>query len=604
MLAPAITARRAVIAGAIISLVSVFLYIALDPSVPFLVPSLKSSWIAYPSPVSLGTKAPGRTGALFRRRFALEQPLDARIVLRALRAAEARLDGRLALSQADLGRWKEPVHADLGSLAAGPHELVVAVVDENGPPLLQITGAGLSTGAGWEASLDGKHWEPAREAERYEPAALSREFPTAARAFAGRLPFLLPLFAFGFLWARRRRISASGLRWGLLAAWAILSFESLFRLPMGVGYDVGGHMDYARFIVETGRLPLAPDGWQMFQAPLYYLLSAPLYWLTHGAERALRVLPLACGALQVELGYRAARRVYPDREDLQAVGTLFAACLPMSLYLSQSAGNEPLAGAFTAAAIVLAWSGATPLVVGLALGLALLTKATAVLIVLPICAWVYSKRRDWREVVWVAGAALAVAGWYYLRNWAELGTPFVGGWDPARRIVWWQEPGYRTWRHLLSFGEALSRPVYSAVAGFWDSLYSTLWLDGCLSARIRFEARPPWHYGWLIAGSWLALVPSACLLGGLWKAVKGGDACLRFSAACVALYLAAMLALYVKLPIYSAGKATYALGLTPCLAALVCAGFDTFTRRPAARAVLWGAMLCWAVAAYSSYLVV
>ncbi len=588
---------------------------------PFLVPSLGASWIGHPAPVSLGTKAPGRTGALFRRRFTLARPRAARLSVRALRAVEAKLDGRLIVSQADLGLWKEPLHADLGVLAAGPHELVFAVVNENGPPLLQTTGAELSSGAGWEASLDGKSWEPARDAERYEPAALAREFPTAARAFAGRLPFLVPLFALGFLWAAaflrpseaalprlrarpRLRLSASGLRWGLLGAWGFLAIESLCRLPMGVGYDIGGHVDYVRFIVETGRLPLAPDGWQMFQAPLYYLLSAPLYRLTDGAERALRVLPLLCGALQVELGYRAARLVYPEREDLHAVGTLFAACLPMSLYLSQSAGNEPLAGALSAGTILLAWSGAAPLAVGLALGLALLSKATAALIVIPVCAWVYARRRDAREVGVLLAAAFAAAGWYYLRNWAELGTPFVGGWDPARRIVWWQEPGYRTWRHLLTFGEALSRPVYSALAGFWDSLYSTLWLDGCLSSRIHFEARPPWDYEWMAAGAWLALVPSACLLTGLWRAAAGREQHLRFAAACAALYLAAMFALYVKLPIYSAGKATYALGLTPCLAVLVCAGFDRLASRPAARAVLWAALLCWAAAAYLSYLVV
>ena len=50
------------------------------------------------------------------------------------------------------------------------------------------------------------------------------------------------------------------------------------KVPYDNGFDVLPHMDYIAFVGERA-LPLATDGWQMFQSPLYYIVSAPLYLL-------------------------------------------------------------------------------------------------------------------------------------------------------------------------------------------------------------------------------------------------------------------------------------------------------------------------------------
>ena len=197
-----------------------------------------------------------------------------------------------------------------------------------------------------------------------------------------------------------------------------------------------------------------------------------------------------------------------------------------------------------------------------------------------------------------------MSGADYVRNWIELGTPFVGGWDPSRGFAWWQEPGLRMPRDFAVFGEALVRPIYAATTGFWDGLYSTLWLDGFLSGMTRLEAAPPWNYDLVLATAPLALpLTLACVAGAAgalrrdapWRAPR------LFAGACLALYLAAMLHLFATLPVYSTVKASYTLGLLPCYGVLAAAGAAPLLRKRASRAVVAGGAAAWAVAAYGGY---
>ena len=65
----------------------------------------------------------------------------------------------------------------------------------------------------------------------------------------------------------------------MLAAWLLLAANNFRKLPAGLGYDLEGHLDYIRFIADRGQLPDASDGIEMFQAPLYYAISAGFYRL-------------------------------------------------------------------------------------------------------------------------------------------------------------------------------------------------------------------------------------------------------------------------------------------------------------------------------------
>jgi hypothetical protein len=267
---------------------------------------------------------------------------------------------------------------------------------------------------------------------------------------------------------------------------------------------------------------------------------------------------MLCGGLQLEICYRAARKVYPDSNALQSIAMLVGGLLPMNLYSAQFVGNEPLAGCLTALTFLLAlllisepeqhrhlayFAG-----LGAVWGLAMLSKVSplvlAPLLVLAIAYRGWMSRvpasRTIMQMAVMIGAATLTAGWYYLRNWYYLGRPFVGGWDPSRGIDWWQDPGYRTWSQFTSFGTSLEQPVY---AGYWslaDSLYSTLWTDGFLSGLAVAPQDIPWNVLWLEALAWLGLVPCGCIvLGGLLccrSPSRPARDCLIFALAMLALF--------------------------------------------------------------------
>src|SRR4029077_121435 len=145
----------------------------------------------------------------------------------------------------------------------------------------------------------------------------------------------------------------------------------------------------------------------------------------------------------------------------------------------------------------------------------------------------------------VYGIVLGVAGWYYLRNWWLLGTPFVGGGAPERGISWGREPRYTSWDQFVRFGGALVYPIYAGVASFWEAFYSSFWLDSWLSSIVLFRQRPPWNYNFILSGAWFGILPTlAIVLGAVaaFRRLPSSTALgVRFALGCVAVYVIALL---------------------------------------------------------------
>jgi len=629
-----------------------------DPDVPLLLSDGKAEWILPDEPFHLSARRDRSQKVTFRKRFtpisgAMEVPEKTEIALRAFKLAAVSVNGKLiAEPSVDLDAWKSPLYLDLTPvLRSGTQEIHIQVFNRDGPAALLVNSASpelVTRGDGWEASRDGASWGAVRTAGEPRKAAIARQFPSTGASLLACLPVYLTVFLLtsltAFWWQRtaaRRRSSVhllltpAGVRWALLGAWGILAVNNVLKVPEYVGFDSLPHLDYIRYVAERGTIPLANEGWQMFQSPLYYLVSAPLYNMFFAvfepvtATRLLRVVPLAAGMLQVQLAYMAVRCVFPQRRDLQILGTIVGALLPLSLYVSQGLGNESVAGCLCGAVLVstlglIVADSPKPeralLPLGFLLGLALLAKVTAVLLAPPVIvsvAWRLWRcendarkalRRAAKGVFVVLVTTLVVSGWYYARNYIALGAPFLGGWDPAREIVWWQDPGYRTLGQLTRFGEALAFPVYAPTVGFWDALYSSFWADSYLSSLISFDSRPPWNYRFMVSGVLLALLPSAAMVLGaastFTRSSRRRRTALVLVTASTAIYLAAVFDLYLMLPIYSTGKATYTVGLVVCYAILAATGLDLLTRRPILRPLVYGGVAAWAVSAYCSYFVV
>lgn len=623
------------------ALVLLFLRARESPDIILLAGEGGAGWIKADEPINLGIWAPGKAVMAFRKEFLVKDPPPSEAVLTALgtRDIAVLVDRRLVVPlKGDFLKWREPRRVDLGPyLSAGPHEIVLAVINKDGPAtaLAYSPALGLRTGPGWESSLDYKSWKPASSVEDMRPPKFTKAFPTVGEAFVSRLPYLSVVFVFVFLWTlgrvspalgpRLERLtpSASSIRWAVIIALSVLGGNDLVKLPYDMGFDFQGHLEYIRYIVDKHTLPFANEGVSMFQSPLYYLVSAPAYaaaeWFLSGisAVKALKVIPIASGVALVEVTYRTLKAVYPDRADLQALGTVLGGLLPMNIYISQHIGNEPMSGLFIAASVMAAYklltSPGRPLrgaaTLGVFTGLALLSKVSIALL-LPgfsvMVVYAIARSEGFKKAAAglgvYAGVAFLVSGWYYIRNWVVLGRFFVGGWEN----VWSQDPGYRTMGQFLRFGESLHRPIYSGINSFWDSIYSSMWSDGFLSSVIYYENIPRWNYGFLLSSPLFSVVPTFLIIAGAVLAAssfKGMEKGEQFSAFFVLSFLAGVIYLYLKVPIYSQAKASYMIGLTPCFAVLFAGGAVPLVRNVFIRAAFYGWMACWAVSAYLSFFV-
>ena len=626
----------------------------------FLSPSHGASWIRRQRPLRLPGYGPIVDVVFFQTRVVIPPQSGPHVVtFVALRSCEVHIDGRtlysspVRLSQASDGSAKE-LHGELDwkvphqvllprDLTPGEHLLEIVVRHSMGPAavLAYCDSLELRTGRDWTASGPDFTDEPVGTVDDVELPVLSERFPSSARALASSLRWLGPCFIAVtlVLWGMARATNRSGApriwnastcRWIVIAAWFALAANNFTKLPPGIGYDLQGHVDYVRFIAERGRLPDARDGAQMFQAPLFYLLSAGLYRLcilfVSGPTALvwLRWIPLLCGIAQVEIVFLAARGVFPGRDALQCLVVLFGGLLPMNVYMAQVLSNEPLSGALSALALVWAWQALREPALGqtarwqwregIVLGLALLAKVSAVLL-MPIVAVVMlvtNRSRGLKATLSgmarCFGASALLAGWYYARNAVLFGKAFVGGWDyPVTGMIWWQDPGYRTPHQIESFGPSLWRPIHAGFYSIWDGFFATFWLDGNLSSMDSWDARPPWNATLLVAAPWPALILSIAIAAGLLRGLFSKDIVFRgFSALAsvtIALYLAAFFMVCMEVPAYSQAKASYTLGLTPLYAVACVAGLDLLPRNAIARSMVGASIVCWSILVYTTYFV-
>ncbi len=614
-----------------------------DPAVVFLTAQPGAEWIVPDAPVNLATRSAGLTKEFFRVEFSSDDnPAPARIRIRALKHAAVYLDGnRIAETPPTLTNWKEAFVVSLPALKPGRHELTVLVQNELGPVALWLATdlPSVPSGPRWQWR-SGDAWKSVRLAGKRPRPALAAEFPAAGISFAERWPLLAAALAAvgAFAWLARCRQNLArclanppAWRWRIQGIWLVAGLVSLFRLPLGAGFDIAGHVEYISHILTHGRVPLATEGWQFFQSPLYYGVSAPLVWL--GVKIApietvaafLRVVPLLCGMLQIEVAYRVARHVFPGRADLQIFMVVLAGALPMNIYLSRYIGNEPLAALLSAITFLLCLRLAqpmkgenlrwVPLQIGVVFGLALLTKVSAMLmggavvIALAVHGLTRTEARSsllqqLAPFLWAGGATIAIAGWYYARNWVVLGRPFVGGWDVSRGFVWWQEPGYRIAGDFSSFGHVLSQPIEAGLESVPGGLFASLWCDTFLSSAILRTSAPPWDYALLVMSVALAVFPALLLIMGLGVALRRSlrDQVGLLIVTTLAAYGVALLHHIVTVPYHCAIKMTYALGATPALVLLGGLGFEIAGRNQLVRIVMVAGIACWSVSAFAAYM--
>jgi tetratricopeptide (TPR) repeat protein len=250
-------------------------------------------------------------------------------------------------------------------------------------------------------------------------------------------------------------------------------------------------------------------------------------------------------------------------------------------------------------------------------GMAILAKATSLLLILPLFGALMIKLLQERASIlgWFRSFAVTIAailitcGWHYTRIWHHFGTPIVGNWDPALGFPWWQDPGFHVARDYFRFGAALIAPLFSGFNGFADGIYSTLWGDSLGGGLSDLISRTPWNYNLVVGGYLLAVIPTfVVVLGAVvasyrfvrmpspeWVLLLGLAAAIVFG----------VIFMTLKVPSYAQVKAFYGLAALTPLCAFAAAGFDLLSHKwPRSQFAFMALLLFWALNSLASMWIV
>jgi len=257
--------------------------------------------------------------------------------------------------------------------------------------------------------------------------------------------------------------------WLLLAVFFAKELLWSYLIPPWQAPDELGHYGYVETLSE-GRLPLLgetkipekveitvndpnlvrayPPGeglnYIAQHPPFYYLLLLPFYLFLSQNNPAitlllLRIIGISLGAVTLFFAYKTVQKVAPAQKWLQMAVVCGIAFLPMFSYTAAVLNNDNLVAALAAMLIFflvdpdqkkIQW----PVTVGILLGLAALTKYTALTLVIPIVIvqlirFFQAESREEKKKIFTNGVtifsiAFVIAGWWYIRNYAVFKSLF------------------------------------------------------------------------------------------------------------------------------------------------------------------------------------
>ena len=250
--------------------------------------------------------------------------------------------------------------------------------------------------------------------------------------------------------------------WFALISFCYLGLTISYSLitPPFQSIDEHSHFLYIVGIMKHWQLPTMEDGSLIsplqHQAPLYYLLGAAtgsiVNWsgfgrLADASQMATvfhtaRWLSVLFGLLAVVATYQLSRLVFTRRAGLGLIATAVVAFNPSFISLTSAVSNDSLLFALSAFVLLGIISigrsqKLSPKVLaltGIALGLAALTKLTALVFVPPLAvaiAFAAWRNKSWREFLTgqsiAFGIGIVIGGWFYARNFILYRDPIAWG---------------------------------------------------------------------------------------------------------------------------------------------------------------------------------
>jgi len=407
--------------------------------------------------------------------------------------------------------------------------------------------------------------------------------------------------------------AALGIGWALTVAAAVgVRFWNALTGALMWGYDAWGHVAYVLFLDLYRSVPWADQGWSYFHPPLHYVLGWILAQFGSGdvLMRGLSLLGGAASLLAAGLAARVTRLAAPDRPGLPLLAFTAVAFLPVHLIVGSMPGNEMTLGALAAGALVsfianerrATSSWLLDGLCGVLVGAALLTKFSGLLPLLVIVASLILRPlitadgrrrlpRNLGRAALIAAVACIFALPYYARNVRAFGTPFElsRGYPLIAQVEGDQPPGVREVSDYLRISPKMFRDpnplAPHLLNAIWSTAYLNVWTDiyreSDVERALQSERAPHTSMTWLPL---LGLVPS--MLAGLGMLLALRDVWHgRRHAVYVPMLLltGATVASFVlftwQVPIWSAVKASYLLGLSLPYGVFVARAVECLSRR-------------------------
>ena len=249
---------------------------------------------------------------------------------------------------------------------------------------------------------------------------------------------------FALFWRQRNQPTSSRALIGMvLVAGLLVRLAYVFFTPVFYAPDEQPHFNYIKhlaeeksFPVQTSKLGDASNDWENNQPPLYYLAATPIFAATQAVFHnqtatviALRLFSVALWLLNAWLVIVSLRRLGIEDGFVQVFAVAMVCLLPTYTFISSAINNDNLLATLGGGMLCLLTQRKrtlkTSLLIGLLLGLGLLTKQSAVIFVPLIGSLVvldaFKRRINWSIAAQQIFITLGLAGLIYLpwalRNW-------------------------------------------------------------------------------------------------------------------------------------------------------------------------------------------
>jgi 4-amino-4-deoxy-L-arabinose transferase-like glycosyltransferase len=229
---------------------------------------------------------------------------------------------------------------------------------------------------------------------------------------------------------------------GFMCRVVFFIFTPTFYAP-----DEQSHFKYVKYLAENGSFPVQTsrtddptNDWEYYQPPLYYLSAVPFYLLSYNlssqeaiAVRVIRSFSVLLWGITILFTFKVIERMSVDDYFIKLFMLCMLSLLPTYVFLSSTINNDNLL--ITIGSILLYLgvqqkpSLRNSIFIGFLLGLALLTKLTAIVyIALIMIMWLIrfiTKRYTWSVLHhFVLTMLLALIIWtpWAWRNWNVYGS--------------------------------------------------------------------------------------------------------------------------------------------------------------------------------------